>query len=279
MGGYAELSDLAADIAEHGLVHAITVSADFSVLLDGRNRLKACELAAVEPRFERLAEGLDPVVFILSGNINRRHLSKGQRAMIVAEACKVTLQTTRVAAASAGTSHTYVAWAEAVLKYAPELAEQVRAGGSLQQAYEEAQRRKGLPALEAERKHRAKVAEEHLRASIQLLREQIGPEIPIREAPDLSITALDTKASPIPDPAPALNLDSLRHHQELLRDLTQAKLILDKVYRQPVEAVDWWPAGYVMGIRSAVSQIVDLAYAIADAHNAVAEAPRLVAVP
>ena len=45
-----------------------------------RNRLKACKLAGVEPRFEDL-NGQDPAAFIVSANIERRHMTKGQRAM------------------------------------------------------------------------------------------------------------------------------------------------------------------------------------------------------
>jgi hypothetical protein len=53
-------------------------------LIDGRNRLKACKLAGVEPRFQKL-DGTDPVAFIYSANINRRDLTKSQRAMLIAK--------------------------------------------------------------------------------------------------------------------------------------------------------------------------------------------------
>lgn len=54
-------------------------------IIDGRNRLAACELAKVEPRFERFA-GKDIAAFIVATNINRRHLTKGQQAMATAQA-------------------------------------------------------------------------------------------------------------------------------------------------------------------------------------------------
>lgn len=73
-----ELADLAADIKAHGLVHPIVTDATGKVLIDGRNRLAACELAGVTPRFEPMA-GQDPAAFIFSTNLARRDLNKGQK--------------------------------------------------------------------------------------------------------------------------------------------------------------------------------------------------------
>ena len=39
----------AADIKANGLVHPIMLDVDGKILVDGRNRLKACEIAGVEP--------------------------------------------------------------------------------------------------------------------------------------------------------------------------------------------------------------------------------------
>lgn len=75
------LQELAADIAENGQRQPITVTAD-GVLLDGRNRLKACELAGVEPQFA-VYEGEDEGAFVRSSN-ERRHQSTGSRAMSTA---------------------------------------------------------------------------------------------------------------------------------------------------------------------------------------------------
>ena len=44
-----ELLELAKDIRVHGLYSAIVVLGE--QILDGRNRLRACEMAEVEPRF------------------------------------------------------------------------------------------------------------------------------------------------------------------------------------------------------------------------------------
>jgi ParB-like chromosome segregation protein Spo0J len=77
-----ELADLADDIKEHGLIHPIVLDAD-GTLVDGRNRLRACEIAGIEPTFETL-NGHDAAAFIVSANLERRNLTKGQQAMALA---------------------------------------------------------------------------------------------------------------------------------------------------------------------------------------------------
>jgi hypothetical protein len=79
-----ELQSLADDIKAKGLYHPIVLSADGTELIDGRNRLAACTLAGVEPRFDRLPKNVDPRVYIVSANIYRRHITKGQKALAVA---------------------------------------------------------------------------------------------------------------------------------------------------------------------------------------------------
>jgi hypothetical protein len=77
-----ELQDLAEDIKANGLVHPLIVDKD-NQLIDGRNRLAACKLAGIEPRFEQL-NGRDPLAYIASANLKRRNLTKGQQAMALA---------------------------------------------------------------------------------------------------------------------------------------------------------------------------------------------------
>jgi hypothetical protein len=76
-----ELQDLAADIQQNGLIHPIMLDHDGAVLIDGRNRLAACKLARVEPVFDRLPVGDDPLAYIVTMNLMRRSLTKGQQAM------------------------------------------------------------------------------------------------------------------------------------------------------------------------------------------------------
>ena len=80
-----ELDALAGDILVNGLRESIKIRGD--LLLDGRNRLEAAERVGVEiGRGGRDIEHLpavDPVRFIISANINRRHLTKAQRADLI----------------------------------------------------------------------------------------------------------------------------------------------------------------------------------------------------
>lgn len=78
-----ELEELAKDIAHGGLIEPLWLMSD-GTLLDGRNRLAACELASVEPRW-RVYGGDDPVGFVVSQNVHRRHMSQGQLAMVAVE--------------------------------------------------------------------------------------------------------------------------------------------------------------------------------------------------
>lgn len=75
------LAELAEDIGAHGLIHPVVVQGE--TILDGRNRLLACERAGVDPRFEQW-DGIDPVAWIVSVNLHRRHLTESQRAMVAA---------------------------------------------------------------------------------------------------------------------------------------------------------------------------------------------------
>lgn len=74
-----EFDALVTSIGEHGLEEPIWLSKT-GQLLDGRNRLAACEKAGVTPKF-RVYRKDDLVDFILRLNVHRRHLSAGQRAM------------------------------------------------------------------------------------------------------------------------------------------------------------------------------------------------------
>ena len=77
-----EFKQLVLDIKANGLHQKITTLNGF--ILDGQNRYAACVAAGLPPSFEELPAGIDPLKFVISQNLNRRHLTESQRAMIAA---------------------------------------------------------------------------------------------------------------------------------------------------------------------------------------------------
>jgi ParB-like chromosome segregation protein Spo0J len=78
----SEFDDLVADIKTNRLNMPIVLHE--GMILDGRNRYRACIAAGVEPRFESY-DGKDPAAFVVSANAQRRHLNTTQRALAAAE--------------------------------------------------------------------------------------------------------------------------------------------------------------------------------------------------
>jgi ParB-like chromosome segregation protein Spo0J len=79
----SELDDLITDIQANGQQFPI-IALDGQIL-DGRNRWLACEHLGVTPKVEQY-EGDDPVTFVISANLKRRHLTQTQKAEIALKA-------------------------------------------------------------------------------------------------------------------------------------------------------------------------------------------------
>lgn len=82
-----EALELRADLQAHGLREPIVLDAPLAEggrILDGRNRERQCILAGVPVRYE-VFRGPDPIGYIISKNIKRRHLTASQRALLGAE--------------------------------------------------------------------------------------------------------------------------------------------------------------------------------------------------
>lgn len=96
--------------------------------------------------------GQDATAYILSANINRRHMSKGQRAVAVAKLIPAQ-QGKKTSSEMKEVSATHISRARTVLTHAPELSDSVLTGSlSLDKAYEQAKLRK-----EAANNHEAQI--------------------------------------------------------------------------------------------------------------------------
>lgn len=78
----SDFDELVKDIRTNGLVTPIVRTPD-GLILDGRNRYRACLAADVRPVYE-VHDG-EPWRFVISTNLHRRHLTDSQRAMVAAK--------------------------------------------------------------------------------------------------------------------------------------------------------------------------------------------------
>lgn len=158
-----EIAELAEDIKQHGLIHPIVVDDD--ILIDGRNRLKACELAGVEPTFWPFpwnGNGEDKeaaiVAYIVGENIRRRHLNAGQRAILVALAYPEPGNRWRSDLKSKSDEHVNpgaLSQARCIVKWCPEYVEDILAGIQVfARAFEEADQKRTKAAQVAEQMKR-----------------------------------------------------------------------------------------------------------------------------
>ena len=74
---------LKADIAAHGQAEPIVLWK--KQLIDGRHRLQACKELGMKPVVVDISDSEDPLAYVISHNLHRRHLSTSQRAMVAAK--------------------------------------------------------------------------------------------------------------------------------------------------------------------------------------------------
>jgi ParB-like chromosome segregation protein Spo0J len=82
-----EFEELVADIKANGLNEPIVMHDD--MILDGRNRYRACIEAGVELAYSPFT-GSDPAAFVISANIRRRHLTAEQKRELIVKLIKAT---------------------------------------------------------------------------------------------------------------------------------------------------------------------------------------------
>lgn len=74
---------LKADIAAHGQAEPIVLWK--KQLIDGRHRLRACNELGIKPVVVDISSSDDPLAYVITHNLHRRHLTESQRAMVAAK--------------------------------------------------------------------------------------------------------------------------------------------------------------------------------------------------
>lgn len=169
-----EFEELVEDIRQNGQLEPIIVYE--GKILDGRNRYNACLKLGIKPKMiDYNGESLDPLNFVISKNIKRRHLTASQKALLALE-LKPLLEkeakkrqaighynapqykekpvvpkvaqleekgrTIEQVGKIVGVGKEYIRQAEKVKKEAPELAEKIMSGEmNLSEAYKEIRKR------------------------------------------------------------------------------------------------------------------------------------------
>lgn len=83
-----EFDKLVASIRDNGLRDPIVLHD--GLVLDGRNRQRACEEAGVDCVYLPLPADADPLAFVIDKNLRRRHLDESQRAFAAAKLANLT---------------------------------------------------------------------------------------------------------------------------------------------------------------------------------------------
>lgn len=141
-----EMENLVEDIKENGLREPLVIGEHEgkTVLVDGRNRRDACKKAGLTDVECVELNGEDPGAFIISANIMRRHLTKGQQAILWAMVKPEGTpgKKTSLVKPKGFPSDDTLSRARTVNREAPDLAKAVLAGASgLPQAYDETRAR------------------------------------------------------------------------------------------------------------------------------------------
>jgi hypothetical protein len=89
----AEYKEFKDDILGNGLHNPIILYQD--KVLDGRNRYLACKELEIDVWAREWEGGSDPIEYVISQNIHRRHLTAGQRSIVAAKAMNFHIEAAR----------------------------------------------------------------------------------------------------------------------------------------------------------------------------------------
>lgn len=175
----ADLAELAESIRANGLRNPVVVTSD-GLILDGRNRVAACERAGVQTTTV-VYDGDDLAEYVIDCNSTRRHMATGARAMatalVLAEDGRREGGRWRRGSVGAiqeslnsgeGQWRNSLTQAGAVLDHAPDLAQQVVAGDlALDAAYRQAVERRDAERTKLEEEERRRQEEADAQAFIE----------------------------------------------------------------------------------------------------------------
>jgi hypothetical protein len=129
--GSEELKELAEDIRKNGMLERITLHED--KILDGRNRYLAAEMVGLTLKaesFRRLPYNVDPWDFVVSENIQRRHLTQEQKRYVIESLLKADpKKSDRAIAAIAKVDNKTVGGVRTVLETGEEIPHQTKRVG------------------------------------------------------------------------------------------------------------------------------------------------------
>ena len=173
----SELEELAESIKQNGQRQPIVLTED-GLILDGRNRAKACEMVNVEPEVT-VYDGDDLAEYVIDSNTSRRHMSTGARAMstalVLADDGRRNNGRWKRGTVQDGNGHESItAWIKAlnragfVIDYAPDLAGQVISDElELAVAHKQAEQRRDAERKKLEEQQRLEAEEADSRAFVE----------------------------------------------------------------------------------------------------------------
>lgn len=82
-----DMANLAKSIREDGQKFPIIVHD--GMILDGRNRFRACQINGVDPWLQEWDGKGSPTTFVIACNLHRRHLDESQRGLVAGRATKM----------------------------------------------------------------------------------------------------------------------------------------------------------------------------------------------
>lgn len=249
-----QFASLKKDIEKKGQQDYITFWRE--QLIDGRNRLRACEELGIEPMTCELDDDADPLAFIISANLHRRHLTTAQRSMVAAELATLEHGSNRfrkkVETPNGASSIDDVASLLNVSPRTVDRAKQVKEKGSLElvdavksgdvTVSQAATLCKAVP----DKKKQTKLVKEGKQAIKAAIKPQPKQSNPKTAKADAKAEKVDAKvdATAVDDPAPLLTEESEEYDLAVLRAfehcdyrLNTLMLVIDSLQKHEIEVL------------------------------------------